>query len=298
MTATIIDGKAIAQSVRDQVKSSIANTKQTYPQFDPRLAILLVGSRSDSSTYVKTKDKAANEVGISIEMNKLPETISQEDLLAKIKQLNLDDKVHGILVQMPLPSHINEDIVLESIDYKKDVDGFHPFNIGKMCKRAGKPMFIPCTPKGIIHLIKTTGIDISGKRAVVIGRGDIVGSPVAALLTAEDATVTLCHSKTKDIERIVQEADIVVAAAGKAELVKGSWIKPGAIVIDVGMNAVDDPTKKSGYRWVGDVEFEKAKEVASFITPVPGGVGPMTVAMLMENTMLSAQRWLSINDSK
>ncbi|CAO0795459.1 unnamed protein product [Mucor circinelloides] len=295
MTATLIDGKAIAQAVRNETKDKILAIKEKYPHFNPHLAMIQVGAREDSSIYVKMKDKAAKEVGISITMEKLPETISQSELLRKVKQLNNDYRIHGILVQMPLPSHISEAAVIEAIDYQKDVDGFHAINIGNMAKKGGDPLFLPCTPKGIIHLLKSTGIDIAGKQAAVVGRSDIVGSPVATLLTAEHATVTLCHSKTPDIEAIVRTADIVVAAAGKTELIKGDWIKPGAVIIDVGTNAVEDSTKKSGIRWVGDVEFAKAKEVASFITPVPGGVGPMTVAMLMQNTAISAERWLTLS---
>ncbi|KAF1797278.1 formate--tetrahydrofolate ligase-domain-containing protein [Mucor lusitanicus] len=295
MTATLIDGKAIAQAVRNETKDKILAIKENYPHFNPHLAMIQVGAREDSSIYVKMKDKAAKEVGISITMEKLPETISQSELLRKVKQLNNDYRIHGILVQMPLPSHISEAAVIEAIDYQKDVDGFHAINIGNMAKKGGEPLFLPCTPKGIIHLLKSTGIDIAGKQAAVVGRSDIVGAPVATLLTAEHATVTLCHSKTPDIEAIVRAADIVVAAAGKTELVKGDWIKPGAVIIDVGTNAVEDATKKSGIRWVGDVEFAKAKEVASFITPVPGGVGPMTVAMLMQNTAISAERWLTLS---
>ncbi|KAI9487219.1 MAG: formate--tetrahydrofolate ligase-domain-containing protein [Benjaminiella poitrasii] len=295
MTATIIDGKAIAQTVRNEVKQKISSIKEKYPHFNPHLAMIQVGAREDSSIYVKMKDKAAKETGISITMEKLPETISQAELLRKVKQLNNDYKIHGILVQMPLPSHISETAVIEAIDYQKDVDGFHAVNIGNMAKRNTNPLFLPCTPKGIIHLLKSTGIDITGKQAAVIGRSDIVGSPVATLLTAENATVSLCHSKTTNIKEIVSQADIVVAAVGSAEIIKGDWIKSGAVVIDVGTNAVEDSTKKSGIRWVGDVEFEKAKEAASFITPVPGGVGPMTVAMLMQNTAISAERFLTLS---
>ncbi|CAO3679391.1 unnamed protein product [Rhizopus stolonifer] len=293
MTATIIDGKAIAQAVRNRVKADILETKSKYPNFDPHMAMVLVGSRDDSALYVRTKDKAAQEVGISITVDKLPETTDESTLLEKIKQFNEDKKIHGVLVQMPLPSHINQENVIEAIDYRKDVDGFHPFNIGKMTQRAGRPLFLPCTPKGILHLIRSTEKEISGQRAVVVGRGDLVGTPVASLLTAEHATVTLCHSKTINLENIVKEADILVAAVGQPELIKGSWVKPGAIVIDVGMTAVPDTSKKSGFRWVGDVEFEKAKQVASFITPVPGGVGPITVAMLLENITSSAKNNLS-----
>ncbi|KAI8973692.1 formate--tetrahydrofolate ligase-domain-containing protein [Mycotypha africana] len=295
MTASLIDGKAIAQTIRNEVKEKILSIKEKYPHFSPHLAMIQVGNREDSSIYVKMKDKAAKETGISITMEKLPENISQTDLLRKVKQLNNDYRIHGILVQMPLPSHINEADVIEAIDYQKDVDGFHAVNIGNMAKRQGEPLFLPCTPKGIIHLLKSTGVELAGKQAAVIGRSDIVGSPVATLLTSENATVTLCHSRTPKVEEIVRQADIVVAAAGKTELVKGDWIKPGAVIIDVGTNAVEDKTKKSGIRWVGDVEFAKAKEVASFITPVPGGVGPMTVAMLMNNTLISAERFLSLS---
>ncbi|GAA5804519.1 hypothetical protein HPULCUR_010017 [Helicostylum pulchrum] len=295
MTATIIDGKALAQSVRNEVKEKVLTTKEKYPHFSPHLAMIQVGGREDSSIYVRMKDRAAKEIGISITMEKLPETISQSELLRKVQQLNNDYKIHGILVQMPLPSHIDEAAVIEAIDYQKDVDGFHAINIGNMAKRTSEPLFLPCTPKGIIHLLKSTGVEIAGKQAAVVGRSDIVGAPVATLLTAEHATVTLCHSKTTDLEKIVKQADIVIAAAGKAGLIKGDWIKPGAIIIDVGTNAVEDSTKKSGIRWVGDVEYDKAKEVASFITPVPGGVGPMTVAMLMQNTAISAERWLELS---
>ncbi|KAI8367468.1 formate--tetrahydrofolate ligase-domain-containing protein [Radiomyces spectabilis] len=295
MSAKIIDGKAIAQSVRNRVKEDIAATKANFPFYNPHLAIVQVGNRQDSSIYVKMKDKAAQEVGIQITMEKLPESVSQSELLQKVKQLNDDYRIHGILVQMPLPDHIDETTVVETISYEKDVDGFHAINIGNMSKRTAEPLFLPCTPKGIIELLKSTGIDMCGKRAVVIGRSDIVGAPVASLLTSEDATVTLCHSKTENLESIVRDADIIVAAVGKTELVKGDWVKPGAVIIDVGTNAVPDATKKSGTRWVGDVEFEKAKEVAGAITPVPGGVGPMTVAMLMENTNNSAKRWLALS---
>ncbi|OBZ80673.1 Bifunctional protein FolD 2, partial [Choanephora cucurbitarum] len=202
MTATIIDGKAIAQAVRNEVKEKIASIKDKYSHFNPHLAMIQVGAREDSSIYVKMKDKAAKETGISITMEKLPESISQSELLRKVKQLNNDYRIHGILVQMPLPSHIDEAAVIEAIDYQKDVDGFHAVNIGNMAKKNSQPMFLPCTPKGIIHLLKSTGIEIAGKQAAVIGRSDIVGAPVATLLTAEHATVTLCHSKTPDVESI------------------------------------------------------------------------------------------------
>ncbi|ORZ03198.1 formate--tetrahydrofolate ligase-domain-containing protein [Syncephalastrum racemosum] len=293
--ASVIDGKQVAQNVRTRVKENIAATKQKFPHFNPHLAIVQVGNRDDSSVYIRMKQRAANEAGIQFTLEKLPETISQAELLHKVKQLNDDYRIHGILVQMPLPNHIDETLVVEAIDYQKDVDGFHAVNIGNMAKRSGEPLFLPCTPKGILELLKSTNIEISGKKAVVLGRSDIVGSPVATLLTSANATVTLCHSKTQNIESIVKEADILVAAIGNAEYVKGSWIKPGAVVIDVGTNGVPDATKKTGMRWVGDVEYSEAAKVASAITPVPGGVGPMTVAMLMENTWTSAKRWFDLS---
>ncbi|KAI8367593.1 formate--tetrahydrofolate ligase-domain-containing protein [Radiomyces spectabilis] len=290
--AAVIDGKAYAASVREKVKADIAALKIKYPHYAPHLAVVQVGAREDSSVYVRMKNRAAQEAGIQFTHLKLPETITQSELLRKVKELNDDYRVHGILVQMPLPAHLDEAEVVEAIDYQKDVDGFHAVNIGNMAKKAAVPLFLPCTPKGAIALLKSTGIDISGKNAVVVGRSDIVGAPVATLLTAENATVTVCHSRTKDIAAVIGTADILVVAIGKPEFVKGSWIKPGAIVIDVGTNAIPDATRKSGTRLVGDVEYSEAVKVASAITPVPGGVGPMTVAMLMENTRVSSERWL------
>ncbi|KAI9314424.1 formate--tetrahydrofolate ligase-domain-containing protein [Dichotomocladium elegans] len=291
MTITIIDGKSVASSIRIEVKKAIAASKEKHPSYQPHLAIIQVGDRDDSSIYVKMKRKAAEEAGIAFTHLKLPGTTSQAELLEHVRRLNDDYRVHGILVQMPLPAHLDDAAVVEAIDYRKDVDGFHAVNMGNMMKRAGKPMFLPCTPRGIITLLKSAGVQLSGSRAVVVGRSDIVGSPVAALLKAEDATVTICHSKTKEIQKIIKTADVLVVAIGKPEFVKGEWIKPGAVVIDVGTNAVPDPTKKSGTRWVGDVEYSAALGVASAITPVPGGVGPMTVAMLMDNTRQSAERY-------
>ncbi|KAK4517891.1 Histone acetyltransferase [Mucor velutinosus] len=290
--SNIIDGKVQALDIRNKVKQEIALIKSKHAHYAPRLVVVQVGAREDSSVYVRMKAKAAQEVGIEFEHVKLGQDISQSELLRKVKQLNDDSTVHGILVQMPLPSHIDEGLVIETIDPRKDVDGFHAFNIGNMAKKATTPLFLPCTPKGVIHLLHSTGIAIAGKRAVVVGRSDIVGTPVASLLTAEHATVTICHSRTKNIESFIKEADILVVAIGNPEFVKGEWVKPGAVVIDVGTNPIADASKKSGSRLVGDVEYEKALAVASAITPVPGGVGPMTVAMLMENTQLSAKRWL------
>ncbi|GAN00692.1 FTHFS-domain-containing protein [Mucor ambiguus] len=293
--SNIIDGKVQALDIRNKVKHEIALIKSKHAHYAPRLVVVQVGAREDSSVYVRMKAKAAQEVGIEFDHVKLGQDISQSELLRKVKQLNDDNTVHGILVQMPLPSHIDEGLVIETIDPRKDVDGFHAFNIGNMVKKATTPLFLPCTPKGVIHLLRSTGVDIAGKRAVVVGRSDIVGTPVASLLTAEHATVTICHSRTKNIESFIKEADILVVAIGNPEFVKGEWVKSGAIVIDVGTNPIPDASKKSGTRLVGDVEYEKASAVASAITPVPGGVGPMTVAMLMENTQLSAKRWLDIS---
>ncbi|KAJ1677775.1 tetrahydrofolate synthase, partial [Spiromyces aspiralis] len=233
---------------------------------------------------------APSQVGIEFTHTVLPENTIQKTLDETLDNLNNDPRVHGILVQLPLPGHLDERRVICSIDPAKDVDGFHPTNIGNLSKRSSKPLFYSCTPLGIIELLKRYNISVGGKRAVVVGRSDIVGQPVAAMLSNLNATVTVCHSHTVNLAREVGQGDIVVVAIGKAEFVKGSWIKPGAVVIDVGMNAIPDETKKAGFRWVGDVEFLEAKKNASFITPVPGGVGPMTVAMLLRNTVDSARR--------
>jgi len=252
----------------------------------PGLAVILVGSRKDSQSYVRNKKKAAAEVGFhSIDVD-LPDTVTQEALLLEVKKLNEDPSVHAILVQLPLPSHIDEATVLESIAVEKDADGFSALNIGNLCLKGGSPpMAVPCTPAGCIELLQRSGVDVSGKDTVVLGRSNIVGMPVAALLQSMNATVTVCHSRTKDVEAKIRQADILIAALGKAEYVRGSWLKPGCVVIDVGINAKDDATKKLGYRLVGDVHFEEAEQVASLITPVPGGVGPMTIAMLLRNTL-------------
>ncbi|KAI8081596.1 formate--tetrahydrofolate ligase-domain-containing protein [Halteromyces radiatus] len=290
--ATLLDGKTLAQNVRDKIKKDIEATKVKYPEYCPHVAVVQVGRREDSSVYVRMKQKAAEEAGIQFTHEKLPDSITQQELLERVKQLNEDYRVHGILVQMPLPSHINEATIIEAIDYQKDVDGFHGLNIGNMVKKQAQPLFLPCTPKGVMELLKSTGISIQGKSAVVVGRSDIVGVPVAHLLVAANATVTICHSKTQDMDQIVKTADILVVAIGNPQFIKGEWIKPGAIVIDVGTNPIPDPSKKSGTRLVGDVDFDQAKEVAGILTPVPGGVGPMTVAMLMENVNISAKRFL------
>ncbi|RDX56536.1 C-1-tetrahydrofolate synthase [Lentinus brumalis] len=291
--AQIIDGTAIAKSIREEVAGKIKSLQSQFPRFKPQLAIIQAGARPDSAVYVRMKAKAAEEVGIAFKHVTLPEDAEVNDIVDIVQKLNEDDSVSGILVQLPLGPHVGADgerTVTEAISPQKDVDGFHAYNIGHLSSRASEPLFTPCTPTGVIHLLDSTGVKISGSRAVVLGRSDIVGSPVAAMLRHRDATVTQCHSRTQNLPDIVKEADIIVSAIGKPQYVQGSWIKPGAVVIDVGTNYIPDATKKSGQRLVGDVDFDSAAAVASHITPVPGGVGPMTVAMLMSNTLKAAER--------
>ena len=288
MTATKIDGTAIAKSIRERIAKDIQATQAQNPRFKPSLVIIQVGDRSDSSTYVRMKLKAAEEANIACKLEHYDKSITEFELLRKIELFNNDASVHGILVQLPLPPHLDEYEVTSAVADEKDVDGFGGPNIGELAKRGGKPAFIPCTPKGVMVLLKESGVELKGKDAVVIGRSDIVGSPVSYLLKNADATVTVCHSKTQNLENIVKRADVVVAAIGQIQFVKGDWLKPGAVVIDVGTNYIPDDSRKSGQRLVGDVDFESAAEVASQITPVPGGVGPMTVAMLLENVVDAA----------
>jgi len=289
MSAKIIDGKAIAATIRSEIKAEVEAMKAQYGKV-PGLATVLVGERRDSQTYVRMKKRACAEVGITSFGHDLPGDISQEELLKVVRELNDNPEVHGILVQLPLPDHIDEEEVLAAISIEKDVDGFHPLNIGRLSMKRREPLFVPCTPKGCIELLDRTGVEIEGKRAVVLGRSNIVGLPVAMLLLHRNATLTICHSRTRNLPDVVRQADILVAAVGRPQMVRGDWVKPGAVVIDVGVNAVDDPTTEKGYRLVGDVAFDEVKEVASAITPVPGGVGPMTIAMLLRNTMDSAKR--------
>mmetsp|Transcript_15525 Transcript_15525/g.33697 ORF Transcript_15525/g.33697 Transcript_15525/m.33697 type:complete len:335 (+) Transcript_15525:69-1073(+) len=289
--ATIIDGKKVAEDIRQEIAAEVAELKAKH-NLTPGLAVVLVGSRKDSETYVRSKKKGCAEVGFQSFGTDLPETASEEDVLKVVQGYNADPQVHGILVQLPLPKHINEKTILDAISIEKDVDGFHPQNIGCLAMRGRDPLFVPCTPKGCIELLERYKIPIAGKRAVVVGRSNIVGLPAALLLQNRDATVTMVHSRTPNAEKICAEADIVVAACGKAEMVQGSWIKPGAAVIDVGINAVNDPSSKKGYRLVGDVAYEEAAEKAAYITPVPGGVGPMTIAMLLRNTLEGAKHTL------
>jgi len=289
MSAQIIDGKEIAVTIRGEIKEEVDAMQAEYGKV-PGLAAVLVGERRDSQTYVRMKKKACAEVGITSFGYDLSEDISQEELLKVIQELNANPDVHGILVQLPLPDHIDDEEVLGAISLEKDVDGFHPLNIGRLSMKRRDPLFVPCTPRGCIELLDRMGIEIEGEEAVVLGRSNIVGLPVAMLLLHRNATLTICHSRTKDLPDVVRKADILIAAVGRAEMVRGDWVKPGAAVIDVGINSVDDPTKKRGYRLVGDVAFAEVKDVAGAITPVPGGVGPMTIAMLLRNTTDSAKR--------
>jgi 5,10-methylene-tetrahydrofolate dehydrogenase/methenyl tetrahydrofolate cyclohydrolase len=291
MSAQLIDGKQIAADIRSEIKTEVEEMNAGTGKI-PGLATILVGMRKDSQTYVRMKKKACRKAGIASFGHDLPEDISQKELLKIVRELNANPDVHGILVQLPLPDHIDEEAILGAINLEKDVDGFHPINIGRLSMKRREPLFIPCTPKGCIELLDRTGVEIEGKRAVVLGRSNIVGLPVAMLLLHRNATVSICHSRTKDLPGVVREADILIAAVGRAEMVRGDWVKLGAVVIDVGMNAVDDPTSEKGYRLTGDVAFDEVKEVASAITPVPGGVGPMTIAMLLRNTTDSAKHYL------
>ncbi|KAL2264937.1 hypothetical protein VTJ83DRAFT_7447 [Remersonia thermophila] len=293
MVATKIDGNAIARNVRERLRAEIAEKKAANPRFQPCLKIIQVGDRSDSSTYVRMKLKAAEECGIACELIKFDESATEAELITRITALNNDPSVHGILVQLPLPGHMSEYNVTSAVASEKDVDGFGTHNIGELAKRGGHPFFVPCTPQGIMVLLRESGIELSGKNAVVVGRSDIVGSPVSYLLKNADATVTVCHSKTTDLEHHLKDADVLVVAIGKPGFIRGEQLKPGVVVIDVGTNYIPDATKKSGQRLVGDVDFESASQVASQITPVPGGVGPMTVAMLLQNVVNAATQALA-----
>jgi methylenetetrahydrofolate dehydrogenase (NADP+) / methenyltetrahydrofolate cyclohydrolase len=288
MTAQIIDGKVIAQKVRDEVAEAVAK-RTAAGKMQPTLATVLVGDRPDSAAYVASKGKACQELGMGSVSHHLPADATQEQVEALVKQLNADKKISGILVQLPMPSHLNEEAVLSLIGIEKDVDGFSPLNIGRLAQKGREPLFVPCTPYGCIYLLEQARVKIEGANAVVLGRSNIVGMPAALLLISKNATVTVCHSRTRDLAGVVRQADILIAAIGKTEMVRGDWIKPGAAIIDVGINSVPDATKKSGHRLVGDVKFDEAKEVAGFITPVPGGVGPMTIAMLMRATLHAAE---------
>ena len=288
MVAKIIDGKELALEVRHEAAEEAARWV-ALGKPHPGLATVLVGENPASKVYVSSKQKACAEAGLESFGHYLPETASQEEVEELVTRLNADPSVNGILVQLPLPKHLDEEKVLASIDLEKDVDGFHPINIGRLAQKGREPLFVPCTPAGCILMLDKLNIPLKGANAVVLGRSNIVGMPVALLLVRRDATVTICHSRTKDLPGVVRQADVLIAAVGRAQMVRGDWVKPGAVVIDVGINRIDDPTHPKGSRLVGDVCFEEVKEVAGAITPVPGGVGPMTIAMLLRNTVRAAQ---------
>ncbi len=280
MTAQIIDGKSIALAVREGLTPRVEALKAKG--ITPGLTVLVVGDDPASAIYVRNKDRACKKLGMAGTVTRLAEETTQEELLQIVHKLNADEAVHGILVQLPLPKHIDEQAVLRAIDPDKDVDGFHAMNAGRLMN--GEEGFVACTPKGVMRLLEMTGVDLNGKNAVVVGRSNIVGKPMALLLLQKNCTVTIAHSRTKNLAEVTRGADILVVAVGRAEMITGDMIKPGAVVMDVGINRVDGKV-------VGDVDFESAKEVASFITPVPGGVGAMTIAMLMENTVEAAEHY-------
>lgn len=288
MSAQIIDGKLIAEQVRQAVADDVA-AMVAAGRPRPGLATVLVGENPASQVYVSAKQKACAQVGIESFGFKLLATASQAEVEELIRGLNADPKVNGILVQLPLPSGLDEERVLNTVSIEKDVDGFHPLNIGRLAQKGRDPLFVPCTPYGCIYLLEQAGVKLDGASAVVLGRSNIVGMPAALLLVRKNATVTICHSRTRDLPGVVRQADVLIAAIGRAEMVRGDWVKPGAAVIDVGINRIEDPTHPKGSRLVGDVCYQEVKEVASAITPVPGGVGPMTIAMLLRNTVRAAK---------
>ena len=294
MSAEIIDGFSIAQQVRKQAADEAAEL--TGKGITPCLAVVLVGENPASVSYVTAKEKALEEAGMKGKDIRLPQDTTEFDLLQLIHELNEDTSVHGILVQLPLPKHIDEDKVIMAIKPEKDVDGFHPVNVGNMM--IGRKSYLPCTPHGVLVLLKTMGIATDGKHAVIVGRSNIVGKPLSVLLTRKEynATVTVCHTGTKDLASFTRQADILIAAAGSPAMIKADMVKEGAVVIDVGVNRIPDATKKSGFRLCGDVDFDAVKEVASYITPVPRGVGPMTIAMLMMNTVEAAKSAMEENN--
>jgi methylenetetrahydrofolate dehydrogenase (NADP+)/methenyltetrahydrofolate cyclohydrolase len=290
MTAQIIDGKQVAADMRAELKAETARLKKQG--IVPGLGVILVGEDPASKSYVTAKEQACEEIGIYSDDNRLPADTSQEDLMALVEKMNNDPRINGILVQLPLPKGLNEAEVLLAIDPVKDVDGFHPMNVGKMV--VGEKAFLPCTPHGVIQLLIRSGVKLAGAEVVIVGRSNIVGKPLANMLIQKNATgnatVTVCHTRTRNLAEHTRRADIVIAAAGRPNTVTADMVKDGVVVIDVGVNRIEDATKKSGYRLVGDVDFEAVKERASLITPVPGGVGPMTITMLLYNTVESAKR--------
>lgn len=293
-TAVVLDGKSISMEIRSKIAAEVRQMKKCLGKV-PGLAVILVGQRRDSQTYVHNKVMACEEVGIKSLVTELPTGCAATDVQNAIMRFNKDPSIHGILVQLPLPQHLDERKILDAVCLEKDVDGFHPLNMGNLAIRGREPLVTPCTPKGCIELLIRSGVKIMGKNAVVIGRSNIVGLPTSLLLQRHHATVTIIHAFTENPEQITAEADIVVSAAGVPNLVRGNWIKLGATVIDVGTTPVEDPGCEDGYRLTGDVCYEEAIKVASFVTPVPGGVGPMTVAMLLCNTLDSAKRMLNFD---
>jgi methylenetetrahydrofolate dehydrogenase (NADP+)/methenyltetrahydrofolate cyclohydrolase len=291
--AQLLDGKVIAARVQNEIADAVAKMKEEKG-VTPGLAAVLVGDDPASHMYVSMKRKRCAKVGMDSFEHRMPADISQEELEALVAELNADPKVHGILVQLPLPGHLDDDQVLQTISLDKDVDGFHPINVGRLAMKGRDPQFLPATPYGCMHLLQEAeklvdGFTISGSNAVVLGRSNIVGMPMALLLIHANATVTVCHSRTKDIPAVMKDADIVVGAMGRPEMIKGDWFKEGAVAIDVATVKVDDPSAEKGYVWKGDFEFEAASERVAAITPVPGGVGPMTIAMLLKNTLRAAE---------
>jgi len=290
MAAKIIDGKQIAADIRAELKTEVAALKEKGVV--PGLGVILVGADPASQSYVSAKEKACGDIGIYSDDNRLPEDTTQDELLSLVERMNQDPKINGILVQLPLPKHIDESAVLLAIDPDKDVDGFHPMNVGKMM--VGEEAFLPCTPHGVVQMLKRSGVETSGAHVVVVGRSNIVGKPLANMLLQKkdgaNATVTLCHTRTRDLGFHTRQADIIIAASGWPNTITADMVKDGAVVIDVGVNRVEDPSRERGYRLVGDVDFDAVKEKASMITPVPGGVGPMTITMLLYNTVESAKR--------
>ena len=289
MTATIIDGNVVASRMQARLAEEIQAFKAQYG-YAPGLGAVLASDDPASAQYVRMKRRACEKIGIESFTYEMDSSSTQAQVEEAVRSLNADPRVHGILVQLPLPAQIDEQTVLELVSLDKDVDGFHPVNIGLLAMKGRTPTFTPATPTGCMVLLEESGVQIAGANAVVIGRSNIVGMPVALMLTKANATVTICHSRTRDMVAYVREADIIIAAIGQPEYVKGDWLKPGAVVIDVGTNRIDDPASDKGYRWVGDVELESAREVASAITKVPGGVGPMTITMLLQNTVRAAQQ--------
>ena len=291
-TATLLDGKKLAASLRADIAAQVAELKAKHG-ITPGLGVILIGADPASVSYVTAKEKACGEAGIHSQSIRVPAETTQDEALALVRRMNADPLIHGILVQLPLPRHIAEEAVINAIAPEKDVDGFTPVNVGRMM--IGEDCFLPCTPHGIIQILISAGVEVSGKHAVVVGRSNIVGKPVAHLLMRKapggNATVTVCHTATRDLPSFTRQADILVVAAGRAGTVTGDMVKPGAVVIDVGVNRIPDATKPSGFRLIGDVDFDSAAEVASLITPVPGGVGPMTITMLLHNTLESARRF-------